>query len=42
MSRRVATALASVGFLVLMIGIMYFAILVLSVRFGEGEARVAA
>jgi len=41
-SRLVATTCASSAFLVLVIGITYFAILVYSVHYGEGEARATA
>ncbi|MHC4930579.1 MAG: hypothetical protein ACYTGV_00090 [Planctomycetota bacterium] len=41
-ARKVSTSLASTGFVVLIAGITYFAILVYSVHFGEGVARAAA
>lgn len=41
-SRRGASFLASASFLILIIGITYFAILVLSVHYGESENRAAA
>jgi len=41
-ARRLATLFASLGFVVLVIGITYFAMLVLSARFGETGSRAAA
>jgi hypothetical protein len=41
-SRGLASFLASLGFVVLITGITYFAILVLSIRFGEVEQRATA
>jgi len=37
-----ATTLASVGFLVLVVGLAYFAMLVLAVHFADGEQRAAS
>ena len=42
LSRWVATVGASSAFLILVIGITYFAILVFAARYGEGEARATA
>jgi hypothetical protein len=41
-SRALCTAFAGLGFLVLIVGITYFAMLVLSVRYGAPEPRAAA
>ena len=41
-SRALCTAFAGLGFLVLIVGITYFAMLVLSVRYGGPEPRAAA
>ena len=41
-SHEIATLFASLGFLVLVAAITYFALLVASVEFGEGEAQVRA
>ncbi len=40
-SRALCTLFAGLGFLVLIVGITYFAMLVLSVRYGAAEARMA-
>jgi hypothetical protein len=41
-SRRLCAAFAGLGFLLMIVGITYFAMLVLSVRFGGQGARAAA
>ncbi len=41
-SRTLCTAAAGFGFVVLIVGITYFAMLVLSVRYGATESRAAA
>ena len=41
-SRSIATALASAAFLTMVIGISYFAILVLTTHYGDPERRYAA
>jgi hypothetical protein len=41
-SRRLCAAFAGLGFLLMIVGITYFAMLVLSVRFGDQGARAAA
>ena len=41
-SRALCTAFAAIGFLALIVGITYFALLVLSVHYGPGESRAAA
>lgn len=41
-SRRLCSAFAAVGFLVLIVGITYFAMLVVSVHYGQQEMRAAA
>ena len=41
-SRRIATLLASAGFLAMVVGITYFAILVLTAHYGSEERRYAA
>jgi hypothetical protein len=41
-SRSAATALASLGFVILIVGITYFAMLVLAVHYGEQDERAAA
>lgn len=42
LARRTSRFLASAGFVVLVVGITYFASLVLTVQFGEPESRAAA
>ena len=42
LARRVSRYCASAGFLILIVGLTYFGFLVLTVQFGEGEARAAA
>ena len=41
-ARQVAATLASIGFLVFIIGVTYFAILVVSARYGPEEQRFTA
>jgi hypothetical protein len=41
-SRALSTALASVGFVILIVGITYFALLVLAIRYDAPDARASA